>query len=531
MAYTEQSYVTSPPIPAGFYNAGQTPQVGGTHKIASDHEAKANYYLPFSTFSELVGCPLNGIWAVRVYDVWGQDNGWIFNWSLELCNINPNDCKYQVDIDSLVWMPDPSPQYHDYDLGHYRGVKVNAASPTVSYISSPDTAGTFPILVKVYDAFGCVWDTNTSITTRWAPTPNLGPDTGLCGVDRMLLDARDRHSETLNYTYVWEPFGQDSATIMTAKEPGQDITYVVNALHHAPNGLVCEGYDTIHVGIRRQPIPRFVSSPFVFEGCDPFTLSFENQSIDAVEHLWEFGDGVTSSLASPTHTYGAGIYDLKYYATSADGCVDSVISPGAIAVYSAPQASFTWTPTYPSVVNPVATFNNLTSPHTSQTRYFWEIQYNVENPLSVETFTTRNLSYDFSTYTDDDPSGSYAVRLIARTDNLAPSGNMVYCRDTAENTILVVNDFLQFPNVVSPNGDGINDRFVIKNLVEGLGYPINSLDIYNKWGTRVYHKENISRDEDFWDPKDMPVGTYFYRFSAKGYNGNIEHNGAIEVVR
>ena len=123
------------------------------------------------------------------------------------------------------------------------------------------------------------------------------------------------------------------------------------------------------------------------------------------------------------------------------------------------------------------------------------------------------------------------MRLISRTDNLAPSGNVVYCRDTAENTILLVNDFLQFPNVVSPNGDGINDRFVIQNLVEGNGYPINTLDIYNKWGVRVFHKDNIASDEDFWDPKDMPTGTYFYRFSARGYNGNIEHNGAIEVVR
>ena len=90
---------------------------------------------------------------------------------------------------------------------------------------------------------------------------------------------------------------------------------------------------------------------------------------------------------------------------------------------------------------------------------------------------------------------------------------------------------LRFPNLVTPNGDGVNDRFVIGNLVNGMGYPINQLDIYNKWGTRVYHRENISNDEDFWDPKDMPTGTYFYRFSAKGYNGNIEHNGSIEVVR
>lgn len=525
--------VTYSPIPAGFIHAGATPVINGstmTTKRPSDHENKSDYYLPYATFNELVGCPLNGIWKVRVYDTFGVDNGWIFNWSLDICNVNADkDCKYQVGIDSLVWTPDPAPQYHDYDLGHYRGAKVQAETPTVSYIKTPDTAGTFPILVKIYDEFGCEWDTNTRITSHWSPEPNLGPDTSLCGVDKMILDASDRHAATENYSYMWSPFGQETDTITTREGSYGDVTYMVRVTNS--QGVNCSTQDTVFVESRRQPLPSFIPDPFSFEGCDPYTIHFDNNSVDAVEHLWVFGDGVTSSLASPTHTYASGIYDLKYYATSADGCVDSVVSPQLVAVYPAPQAGFSWTPVYPSVLNPVATFNNLTEPKTPWTKYFWEIQYNIDNPLSVETLTDEYPTFDFSQWTDDDPSGNYAVRLIARTDNLAPSGNMVYCRDTTENSILVVNDFLQFPNVVSPNGDGINDRFVIKNLVNGMGYPINQLDIYNKWGTRVFHKENISRDEDFWDPSDMPAGTYFYRFSAKGYNGNIEHNGAIEVVK
>ena len=96
---------------------------------------------------------------------------------------------------------------------------------------------------------------------------------------------------------------------------------------------------------------------------------------------------------------------------------------------------------------------------------------------------------------------------------------------------MLVNDFLQFPNVVTPNGDGINDKFIIGNLVGGMAYPVNTFDVYNKWGTRVFHKENIATEADFWDPADVPAGTYFYRFSARGYNGNIEHNGAVEVIK
>ncbi|MBR4738753.1 MAG: gliding motility-associated C-terminal domain-containing protein [Bacteroidales bacterium] len=532
-AYMDNLPVTFPAVPYGFVHAGEVPTASGgtiTTKHPSNRAEMSDYYLPWTTFRELVGCPLNGLWKVRVYDTWGADNGWIFNWSLDICNVLPDDCNYQVGVDSLVWVPDPSPQYHDYDLGHYRGLTVNAESPTLSHILSPDTAGTFPIIVKVYDEFGCVWDTNTSITTYWTPMPNLGEDTSLCGVDKMVLDAADRHAATENYSYVWAPFGQNTQTITTMDGAYGEVNYVVQVTN-TRHDLTCITQDTIRVGSRRQPMPSFIPTPFAFEGCEPFTLHFDNRTVYAGEHLWVFGDGITSSLASPTHTYAAGVYDLKYYVTSPDGCVDSIISPQSIAVFSAPKAGFTWSPVYPSVLNPVATFNNLTEPKTDDTKYFWEIQYNIDNPLSVETLTEEYPTFNFSQWTDNDPSGNYAVRLIARTDNLAPSGNMVYCRDTTENTILVVNDFLQFPNVVSPNGDGINDRFVIKNLVNGMGYPINQLDIYNKWGARVFHKENISRDEDFWDPKDMPAGTYFYRFSAKGYNGNIEHNGAIEVVK
>ena len=86
---------------------------------------------------------------------------------------------------------------------------------------------------------------------------------------------------------------------------------------------------------------------------------------------------------------------------------------------------------------------------------------------------------------------------------------------------------------MTPNGDGVNDKFVIGNLVEGLAYPINQLDIYDKWGSRVYHATNIQRADQYWDPAktNTPTGTYFYRFSGKGYKGNMEHNGVIEVIR
>ena len=92
-------------------------------------------------------------------------------------------------------------------------------------------------------------------------------------------------------------------------------------------------------------------------------------------------------------------------------------------------------------------------------------------------------------------------------------------------------EFIQFPSVVTPNGDGINDRFVITNLLEGGCFVWNHLSIFNRWGFLVFDRENIQRDEDFWDPVDMPDGTYFFRFDGYSFEEKVERRGSFEIIR
>ncbi len=74
---------------------------------------------------------------------------------------------------------------------------------------------------------------------------------------------------------------------------------------------------------------------------------------------------------------------------------------------------------------------------------------------------------------------------------------------------------LKIPKAFSPNGDGINDFFVI----EGVGAYLNaSFVVFNRWGNKVY--ESINGYPNDWDgttfsngeagDRDLPVGTYFY---------------------
>ena len=92
---------------------------------------------------------------------------------------------------------------------------------------------------------------------------------------------------------------------------------------------------------------------------------------------------------------------------------------------------------------------------------------------------------------------------------------------------------LEFPNVVTPNNDGVNDYFRIKNLIEYSQYPYNKLTVYDRWGHIVYEVSNISKEEDFWYPDltNSPTGTYYFRFIGRGGDGAAQHNGVIEVIR
>ena len=82
---------------------------------------------------------------------------------------------------------------------------------------------------------------------------------------------------------------------------------------------------------------------------------------------------------------------------------------------------------------------------------------------------------------------------------------------TIDSTSTVTHDTtLKFSNLVTPNGDGYNDRS----------------------GHQVYHHRNIATDDDWWNPaaQRAPSGTYFYYFKAHGINIHTQHTGVIEVL-
>jgi len=76
------------------------------------------------------------------------------------------------------------------------------------------------------------------------------------------------------------------------------------------------GSDTASRTITVNPVP---VAGFAWQALS-LTVTFTNTSQHASAFLWEFGDGLTSTLASPTHTYPmTGTYDVTLQATGPCG--------------------------------------------------------------------------------------------------------------------------------------------------------------------------------------------------------------------
>jgi gliding motility-associated-like protein len=96
--------------------------------------------------------------------------------------------------------------------------------------------------------------------------------------------------------------------------------------------------------------------------------------------------------------------------------------------------------------------------------------------------------------------------------------------------VLVIVDLLFIPNGFSPNGDGVNDFFVIDGLI---AYPDHELYIINRWGDVIYKSKPYHNDWDGSSNTGLTIagnhvtdGTYFYIFipspGATPYRGYIE---------
>ncbi len=168
---------------------------------------------------------------------------------------------------------------------------------------------------------------------------------------------------------------------------------------------------------------------------------------------------------------------------------------------------------------------------------------NVMAPGNVNTIIfTINVNPDTvtifknSAYGNALSSTSITVSDTSNTGNDPDSNDNGVWNEPADNvpTVLIIpnTDFF-IPDGFSPNGDGKNDLFIIKGLPVGVD---NVFTVYNRWGNKVYAKDNY---DNTWNgmpnvngtlgTDKLPPGTYYYILEFKG--GDIKTTNGFIVIQ
>jgi gliding motility-associated-like protein len=429
---------------------------------------------------------------------------------------------------------------------------------------------------------GCVAD-QKSIIVEAVPTPEF--KTSFSGSDVVCAGG----NKTLNvfpvdtdFTYQWfeknlgSISGQTSTSYLTSTS-GEFYFQAQSTLFPS-----CPPKESGHAKILivSNPVPFFTAPA---EACKDKNVAFIDQStIDnqtTAFYSWDFNDGQSSADKNPTHSFSiANVYTVKLTVSYASGAC-SAQTTKSIQISSTPPSvnitaprnnfkfcpgkslelsvsggtftSYTWSTgaTVPTItVTQPGTYSvevigsgGCTSTATRQIEHLSPPTVTIDaDPSEItEGAITKLKASGLEDYLWEpgeslsDIAISNPIAKPKETTTYKVSGTGTNgCHGEATIEIIVrgeaIVNKLTPSNFFSPNGDAINNQWIVDNI---LTYPQCGINIYDDKGVKVYESKPYLNDWDgSFHGKPLPNGVYFYIIRCEGEESN-PRTGSITLLR
>ena len=356
-------------------------------------------------------------------------------------------------------------------------------------VSTAEATTTYTLTVT--DNNSCVNTNEVTVTVNPLPIVDAGQDSMICANSIVVLQATGAGS------FLWTPLVglSDPQSANPEASPLQATTYFVTGTD--VNG--CVNTDSVHITIFGVAAN---SGDYIICLGD----SVQANVIGGATYGWSPTDFVSDSIAnnpilSPNIST---IYTISV-ASAFDCLAETEVT---VQVLTSPIAGFE--ASFDASCDGIfASFNNLSA---NAQAYFWSFG-------------------DGTTSSDVDPTHTYEVgpgniiTLVAyNNDSLCvDSLTLDYSGQWFGNDSIEI----EYPNIFTPNHDGINDCF--KPEFDGRFSDCYELKVFNRWGELLF--ESVAGQNHCWDGRTkggnmVPEGTYYYISVVRG----MDHAGYVTVV-
>ncbi|MBK9274716.1 MAG: gliding motility-associated C-terminal domain-containing protein [Flavobacteriales bacterium] len=252
----------------------------------------------------------------------------------------------------------------------------------------------------------------------------------------------------------------------------------------------------------------------------PNTTMFASSPVAPAVGLWTLISG-TGTLADPTSPFTA-VTDLGLGETVFEWTIDN----GACGSTSDQMSFFVYN-------------SALAAADAGEDQEFCQHQFTgtaLDAEPVFDALATGAWSVVSGTATLSDPAdpAAFASGLALGNTWFVWTVNNGVCGTTSDSVLVRLKDCLTVivPDAFSPNGDGVNDTYVVHNLES---YPDNSLQVFNRWGAKVLDRSPYTND---WNGRsenslnwgeELPESTYYFILDLG--NGEEPFTGYIYIRR